>query len=67
MHLEGHLDQRVWHELKGAFATSMHIPEFRLGGVHARIGSLRSLRSSSISVQQTAKPPRMFREPMKDE
>jgi hypothetical protein len=28
----------------------MHFPEFRRGGVHARIGSLgRSLRSSSIS------------------
>jgi len=28
---------------KRSYETSMHIPEFRLGGVHARIGLARSL------------------------
>ena len=48
-HLEGHLDPRVWSGAEGFCATSTDILEFRLGGVHARIGSLRSLRSSLIS------------------
>ena len=48
-------------------AISTDILEFRLGGVHARIGSMRSLRSYINQLQQTAKPPRLYREPMKDE
>ena len=34
---------------KQSCETSIHIPEFRLGGVYARIGLARSLRSTSIS------------------
>src|SRR5262245_45229786 len=48
--LEGHLDARVWHSWKRPCATSTHILEFRLGGVHARIGTVRwGLRITSIS------------------
>jgi hypothetical protein len=35
--------------LKGSCATSADILEFRLGGVYARIGSVRSLRTTLIS------------------
>jgi hypothetical protein len=44
--LEGHVDLRVWH---GWQATIRDILEFRLGGVYARIASVRSLRSTLIS------------------
>ena len=48
--------------LKRPCAISTHILEFRLGGVHARIGSMRILRSIVNQRQQTAKPPRLYRE-----
>jgi hypothetical protein len=44
--LEGHVDLRVWY---GWQATIWDILEFRLGGVYARIASVRSLRSTLIS------------------
>jgi hypothetical protein len=34
---------------KWSCANLMHLPEFRPGGVHTRIGSMRSLRSSLVS------------------
>src|SRR4029453_3575773 len=48
-HLEGHADLHLWRGWETARATSADILEFRLGGVHARIGSMRSSRSSLIS------------------
>jgi hypothetical protein len=48
-HLEGPADLRLWRGWETARATSADILEFRLGGVHARIGSMRSSRSSLIS------------------
>jgi hypothetical protein len=47
--LDGHMDSRAWNGVEAACATSMAILEFRPGGVHARIGSVRSLQSSLIS------------------
>ena len=39
----GHLEKVCGMGGKRPIETSMHIPEFRLGGVYARIGSVRSL------------------------
>jgi len=56
-HLQGNLDPRVWRAYEGSSTTLIHIPEFRPGGVHTRIGSMRSLRSSSISNSNRCSPP----------
>ena len=65
--LDGHLDPRVWHEVEAALPDIIAYP-----GVQA----WWRLRSHWFSeefvkfvdqVQQTAGPPRMFREPMEDE
>jgi hypothetical protein len=47
----------IWIAACGVFtkllcAISTHILEFRPGGVHARIGSMRSLRSTLISYRR---------------
>ena len=49
LHLEGIWIYACGVGPKRSCATSTHILEFTPGGVHARIGSLRSLRSSLIS------------------
>jgi len=50
-HLQGNFDPRLWRGFAVVLGElNTHFPEFRRGGVHARIGSVgRSLRSSSIS------------------
>jgi hypothetical protein len=49
LQLEGHLDRRVAWVGSGYARPQQNPLEFRLGGVNTRIGSVRSLRSSSIS------------------
>ncbi len=66
-HLEGHLDPRVWHELEGGIRDVNGYP-----GVQAWWRSRSHWFAEEFAKlinqqQQTAKPPRMYREPMKDE
>jgi hypothetical protein len=67
-HLEGHLDPRVWHEVE----TPMRDLINARPGIRAwwRLYSNwfgEEFVNYVNQVQQTATPPRMFREPMKDE
>jgi hypothetical protein len=45
----------------------MDIRGFRLGGVHARVISIREFANYVNQLQQTAKPPRLYGEPMEGE
>jgi hypothetical protein len=49
--------------------TDLALPalEFRLGGRYARIGSVREFAKFINQVQQTAKPPRLYREANPDQ
>ena len=67
-HLEGHLDPRLWHEVE----TPMRDLINARPGIQAwwRLYSKwfgEEFVNYVNQVQQTATPPRMFREPMKDE